>query len=229
MLIGPLTLNVKSGMIVSFRACRICRRSAMRKGLIILIVGLACLLFAAPTLAAEHLSGKHLHLSPSSAFPGSNVTITGRMWSGNTIRCLGASNVKVKSAAFSPQERYVTTQTTTGLFSGTWTIAETPKNYAVATKCRDVTFWGSFRVKTGAAPAFTGVPALLTLGVGLALTTAGCLMLIAARSRRVQPIGGPGRPTRSGWTVRRLITLRGTRDRSDGTAGGSDTAATRRR
>jgi hypothetical protein len=201
----------------------------MRKGLIILGLGLACLLAAAPTLAAEHLSGKHLHLSPSSAYPGSNVTITGRMWSGKTIRCLGASNVKVKSAAFSPQTTYETTQTTTGLFTGTWKIAETPKKYAVATKCRDVVFNGSFTVKTGGTPAFTGVPALLTLGVGLALTTAGCLLLIAARSRRVQPIGGPDQPMRSGWTLRRLVTLRGARDRSDGRAGDSDTVATPRR
>ena len=162
---------------------------------IVLVVVLAFLLFGVPTVlvaeTAEASAANVVHLVPSGSLSGRTVTIVGRMWTGTTIRCVGASNVKVKSAAFDPYVRYVTTTGGTGpnrgLFNGSWKIVGAARTATVWTRCRDVLFTGSFTVKTGSMP-MTGAPAFLTAGVGLALTTVGWLMLIAARSERVQPI-----------------------------------------
>ena len=190
----------------------------MRKALIILTVGLAVLLFPTPALANTHSSteGKHLHFKPSAAPPGSKVWIRVRMWDGATAKCKGVTeNVKVAAAGITGEDDVLETTNGDGFFWDWWTMgsAGSPMVYV---RClpTGVLYKKQFSIKTGAALPDTGTPALLTLGVGLTLITAGWLMLVAARSERLRPA---------------VVIPPGAKGRLVGRARGSGTGATLRR
>lgn len=183
----------------------------MRKSLIIfLVAGLACLLPAAPASAAVHngKTGKHVHFSPSGGFSGKSPLIKGYLWIGNERRCRDARNVRVESSALEPDVNNETTNGI-GMFQRTFKIVGGSGTKTVKVVCKNVTFYGKFRVYSGSLPN-TGFPGALTLAVGLALIAAGGIMLMAARSER-------------------LVILAGATGRFGGRARGSDTAATRPR
>jgi hypothetical protein len=191
----------------------------MRKALIILVVGLAVLLFPTPALSGTHTgnTSNHVHFVPTGATRGTTVEVVGRMWRGGSKKCLNApsNGVKISSDRFTGEGELVGTDQH-GFFRDTWTMGSTVGPAMVYVRClsTNVLYKGHFSVKSVGAMPDTGTPALLTLGVGLALTTVGWLMLLAARSDRLRPA---------------ILIPRGARGRSVDRAGGLDTAATRRR